>query len=103
MCHSKTIENKQVVSSDRMRIYWELVRLIRQLDSLYKAVIQAKICLCRACKKSKKSEATPESVARLFRYMKSNYRRLARPYLRSIILNLAAQIRLNVGQQNSLE
>ena len=106
MCHSKTIDlikSKQVVSPDRMSIYWELVRIIRQLDLLYNAIIQAKICLCRACKKLKRREATQESAARFYRYMESNYQRLARPYLRRIILSLAVQFRLNLGQQNSLE
>ena len=106
MCHSKTIElikSKQVVSPDRMSIYWELVRIIRQLDLLYNAIIQAKICLCRACKKLKRREATQESAARFYRYMELNYQRLARPYLRRIILSLAVQFRLNLGQQNSLE
>ena len=106
MCHSKTIEvikSKQVVSPDRMSIYWELVRLIQQLDLLYNAVIQAKICQCRVCKNLKQSEATRESAARLYQYMESSYQRLTRPYLRRIILSLAVQFRLNLGQQNSLE
>ena len=106
MCHSKTIDltkSKQVVSHDRMSIYWELVRIIRQLDLLYNAVIQAKICLCRACKKLKQSEATRGSAAHLYQYMESSYQRLTRPYLRRIILSLAVQFRLNLGQQNSLE
>ena len=106
MCHSKTIElikSKQVVSPDRTSIYWELVRIIQQLDLLYNYIIQAKICQCRACKNLKQSEATRESAARLYQYMESSYQRLTRPYLRRIILSLAVQFRLNLGQQNSLE
>ena len=106
MCHPKTIvltKSKQVVSHDRMSIYWELVRIIRQLDLMYNAVIQAKICLCRACKNLKRREATQESAARFYQCVESSYRRLTRPYLRRIILSLAVQFRLNLGQQNSLE
>ena len=72
MCHSKTIEvikSKQVVSPDRMNIYRELIRLIQQLDLLYNAVIQAKICQCRVCKNLKQSEATRGSAAHLYQYM----------------------------------
>ena len=110
MCHSKTIDlikSKQVVSPDRMSIYWELVRLIQQLDLLYNAVTQAKkhlnFCQCRVCKNLRQSEATRGSAAHLYQYMESSYQRLTRPYLRRIILSLAVQFRLNLGQQNSLE
>jgi len=95
MCHLKTIDiikKEQLVSLDHMHIYSLLVQVIHQLDILHNAIIQAKkhlkFCKCRVCVNLKQREATRVSAAYLYQCVEASYKRVTRPYLNRIILNL---------------
>ena len=106
MCQLKTIEvvkNKRQPNPERMDIYRRLVQILHQLESLYISLLETENLNTRVYVYIRRSEAPQGSAAHFYQYVEANYRRLTRPYLARIFLNLIEQFRRNSEQNNSLE